>query len=167
MIRYSDNDATDALWEAVGGDRGLDAANDTLGLSRTTAGRFGAWGLTRTTAADQLLLLKAVFGEDSPLSASSRAYLRTLMGAVTPGQCWGVAAASDPHATAPALKNGWLERTATGLWDINSVGRVRFGGHTLLVAVLSDGQPSERAGVRLVERAATAAVHALVQNTAY
>lgn len=47
-----------------------------------------------------------------------------------------------------ALKNGWLPRTATGLWDINSVGRVTADGREYLVAVLSDGNSTKAGGFR-------------------
>lgn len=57
-----------------------------------------------------------------------------------------------------ALKNGWMPRSATGLWNINSIGQVTADGRTYLVAVLSGGQPSKEAGVALVESVAKAAV---------
>ncbi|MQY11824.1 hypothetical protein SRB5_19430 [Streptomyces sp. RB5] len=161
MIRQSDNDATDVLWSDLGGPRALDAANDTLGLGHTTAGDWGTWGLTQTTAADQITLLQAVFGDDSPLTAAARDYIRSLMGSIVPGQDWGVTAASDPGADR-ILKNGWLPRTRTKLWDVNSIGVVAYEGHELLVSVLSADQRTREDGIALVERVARTAVTALV-----
>ncbi|WP_419993337.1 serine hydrolase [Streptomyces boninensis] len=163
MIRSSDNDATDALWRAIGGTAGLDAANEALGLSGTSAGEFGRWGLTQTVPADQIRLLRAVFGDDSPLGPQARAFIAGLMGRIVPGQDWGVPAAADPGAPR-VLKNGWLRRSTTDLWDINSIGLVPYDGHLVLVAVLSADQPSREDGIALVERAAAAAVPALVDN---
>jgi hypothetical protein len=77
------------------------------------------------------------------------------MSRVAAEQSWGVSAASG---SGWALKNGWLQRDTTGLWDVNSVGRITSGGHRCLVAVLSDGNASMKDGVALVERAARAAV---------
>lgn len=159
MIERSDNDAATALWHTIGGGAGLDAANDRLGLDRTTGGSGELWGLTRTTAQDQVALLRAVFGQDSALSAASRAYISGLMGSVVPGQRWGVSAA-DSDDTGFALKNGWLRRSATGLWDVNSIGLVTYEGHRLLISVLSRGRPSEAAGIDLVEDVARAAAEA-------
>ncbi|MCL2554430.1 MAG: serine hydrolase [Actinomycetia bacterium] len=160
MIEQSDNDAATALWDAIGGGPGLAEANETLGLDHTTPGSGELWGLTQTTPGDQLTLLRAVFvGADSPLSSASRAYIAGLMGAVTATQNWGVSAADSDDAGF-ALKNGWLQRTRTGLWDVNSIGQVVRDGHRLLIAVLSSGQGSERAGIDLVERAATATADA-------
>ncbi|MFE2043929.1 serine hydrolase [Streptomyces sp. NPDC059477] len=156
MIEQSDNASASALWTAIGEAAGLDAANARFGLTGTRGGDAGSWGLTQTTAADQLALLQQVFGDGSLLSADSQAYVRGLMGQIAAGQQWGVSAAAD--ADAWALKNGWLPRTATGLWDINSVGRVSAGGREFLVAVLSDGNVSQAEGISVAEGAARAAV---------
>ncbi|WP_234314946.1 serine hydrolase [Streptomyces sp. NRRL F-5135] len=151
MMRRSDNDAATALREAVGGIEGLRAAHARLGMGRTEAER--AWGLTRTTASDQLTLLRAVFAPEAAAAAldgDSRAYLAGLMGRVVPGQDWGVSAAGGDWA----LKNGWLPRSDSGLWVIHSVGRV---DHRLM-AVLSDGHASMEEGIARVEEAAKGAM---------
>ncbi|MFC7220629.1 serine hydrolase [Streptomyces polyrhachis] len=163
MIRSSDNEATDRLWSVLGGPQALDRANGTLGLGATTAGGWGTWGLTQTTAADQLTLLRAVFAEDSPLSGESRRYVASLMGAIVPGQDWGVTAAG-PGAPR-VLKNGWLMRSRTKLWDVNSIGVVERDGHRLLLSVLTADQPTREDGIALVEQAASAAVRALVETS--
>ncbi|MFD7313948.1 hypothetical protein [Streptomyces sp. NPDC059883] len=156
MIKVSDNASADALWQAIGGADGLDAANERLGLTSTTGGSGPLWGLTQSTAADQIALLSAVFGADSgsPLGAGSQTYIQGLMGGIAAGQDWGVSAAG----VVTGLKNGWLARSATGLWDINSIGRIVADGHGYLVAVLSSGSVSKEAGISLVEKAAKTAV---------
>ncbi|MFG2556329.1 serine hydrolase [Streptomyces sp. NPDC048581] len=156
MIESSDNASASELWRTIGRAEGLDAANERFGLIGTEGGDGMLWGLTQTTAGDQLQLLRQVFGEDSELSEASRTYLRGLMGQIAVGQRWGVSAAADGSGW--ALKNGWLPRTATGLWDINTVGRVTVDGHDYLLAVLSDGNVTQAEGISLVEAAAVAAV---------
>ena len=156
MIENSDNTAASALWNVIGKAEGLDAANEKLGLTGTEGGDGALWGLTQTTAADQLTLLQQVFGDDSELSEASRSYLQGLMGQIEADQHWGVSAAADGSGW--ALKNGWLPRSTTGLWDINSVGRVTVDGHDYLVAVLSKGNTTQAKGISLVEAAAKAAV---------
>ncbi|MXM67676.1 hypothetical protein GR925_30630 [Streptomyces sp. HUCO-GS316] len=162
MIRRSDNAAANVLWRRIGRAPGLAAANKRLGLTSTTARPGAKWGLTRTTATDQIRLLRAVFGTGRPspegptaLNEASRTYIRTLMTRIVDEQAWGVSAASDPGW---ALKNGWLQRDTTGLWDVNSIGRITVDGHHYLVAVLSDGNTSMKDGIAAVERAARAAV---------
>ncbi|MGW0209635.1 serine hydrolase [Streptomyces sp. NPDC003233] len=167
MIERSDNTAANALWREIGQASGLAAANKRLGLTSTTGGPGVKWGLTRTTASDQMRLLRAVFDGDatgksgstgkSALNAQSRTYVRSLMGKVIPEQTWGVSAAGGSGG-ARALKNGWLQRNTTGLWDVNSVGQVTVNGHRCLVAVLSNGSASMSDGISLVERTARAAV---------
>ncbi|MFF3380183.1 serine hydrolase [Streptomyces sp. NPDC002680] len=164
MIELSDNASASALWTAIGKAKGLAAANKRFGLTDTEGGTGMLWGLTQTTAADQLTLLRQVFaenGESSRLSEASRTYLQGLMGSIAVDQDWGVSAAADGGTKGArfALKNGWLPRTATGLWDINSVGRVTAtDGREYLVAVVSNGNTTKAKGISLVESAARAAV---------
>ncbi|WP_237530884.1 serine hydrolase, partial [Streptomyces sp. SID3212] len=157
MIENSDNDATSALWTVIGSATGLDAANKRLGLIETQGGGGTVWGVSRTTAADQIRLLRSVFDATSPLTPESRAYIQKLMHHIAPGQDWGVsAAADDPAAT--ALKNGWLERSLTKKWDVNSIGRIEIDGRAYFLAVLTNGHTTQEAGIRLVEEASRAAV---------
>ncbi|WP_425314782.1 serine hydrolase [Streptomyces ambofaciens] len=160
MIESSDNDSASALWRAIGAADGLDAGNERFGLTRTRGGDGPLWGLTQTTAADQVALLRQVFVADgSELSEASRAYVRGLMGRIADGQRWGVSAAADDTGdSAWALKNGWLRRSTTGLWVADSIGRVTAGGRDRLVAVVSRGSATRAEGIALTEAAARAAV---------
>ncbi|WP_089103124.1 serine hydrolase [Streptomyces hyaluromycini] len=161
MIENSDNTSASDLWDIIGKATGLDAANKRFGLTGTEGGDGALWGLTQTTAADQLTLLQQVFGDDSKLSAASQAYIQGLMKTVESDQRWGVSAAADGSEF--ALKNGWLARSTTGLWDVNSIGRVTVDGTDYLVAVLSKGTVSQAKGISLVEAAAKAAVGAFTE----
>ncbi|MFG3249178.1 serine hydrolase [Streptomyces sp. NPDC048187] len=164
MIEESDNDSASALWRAIGAADGLDAANERFGLTGTRGGDGPLWGLTQTTAADQVVLLRQVFvAEGSALSEAARTYVRGLMERIADGQRWGVSAAADAAAdgvggSAWALKNGWLRRSTTGLWVVNSIGRVVSGGRGYLVAVVSRGSGTQAEGIALTEAAARAAV---------
>ncbi len=162
MIENSDNDSATGLWDEIGADPGLDAANARFGLTATEAGQDGYWGLTSTTADDQLRLLRQVFTDDSLLSATSRAYIQELLDQVEDDQRWGVGAAASNGGF--EVKNGWLPRDTDGLWVINSIGRVERDGHELLIAVVSDGNPTDTDGVDLVESVALAAAEALSGN---
>ncbi|WP_223148661.1 serine hydrolase [Aeromicrobium ginsengisoli] len=160
MIERSDNTAATALFNTIGGKAGLEAFNAVIGLDETVVGSNGYWGLTQTTAVDQLTLLKVVFGTGSVLTADSQAYEQGLMSNVVEAQNFGVSAAAD-DADDAALKVGYLQRSATGLWDVTSIGEIEAGGHTYLVAVLSDGNGSYDEGVALVDQVDRAAVDAL------
>jgi len=161
MIEHSDNDAANSLYLTIGARSGLDAANKRFGLTATEGGSDDYWGLTTTTAADQVKLLRQVFTGSSRLSASSRSYLQGLLSQVESDQRWGVSAAATGDFE---LKNGWLPRSATGLWVVNSTGRIDRDGHQLLISVLSDGNHSESQGITLIESVAKAAATALGSN---
>jgi Beta-lactamase enzyme family len=160
MIEDSNNQAANELWEAAGEGQGVKAANQEFGLRQTTPGDGIYWGLTSTTVEDQLRLLADLASSHSPLSAGSRSYELGLMRHVTAGQDWGVTAAAVP-GTAAAVKDGWLPDGSPTAWVINSIGVISRGGHEMLVAVLSSGQPSESAGITQVDAAAKAAVSAI------
>jgi len=153
MIVFSDNDAAVALWQKIDGSRGLTAANRTLGLRETKAST--RWGMTTTTAADQLRLLTALTSSKGPLTPQDRTYVMGLMKRVIPEQRWGVPAARQPGNTSVYVKNGWDTADVDGgRWLVNSIGRIVEDRHDWLIAVLSDHHVSQEAGIGVVEKAA-------------
>jgi hypothetical protein len=158
MIEDSDNDAASALWNDAGRAGGVDAANEAFGLHDTTGGPGIKWGITTTTANDQVRLLRQVFTIPSKLSASSQAYIQGLMRHVSSEQAWGVPLAAD-SGTKFAVKNGWLP--APKLWAVNSIGSVTHNGHHLLIAVLSHYNGSFGGGISVVEGIAKKAAGAV------
>jgi Beta-lactamase enzyme family len=161
MIENSDNDSASDLYDEVNGAEGIDDANRVFGLRQTTAGTGGYWGLTTTTADDQIRLLRLVFTRPSVLSSPSQHYSQGLMSQVEADQQWGVPAAADP-GTRFMVKNGWLPNPT--LWEINSIGEIVHEHQRLLIAVLSDDNASENSGIAVVEavaRAAAASVQGL------
>jgi beta-lactamase class A len=80
MIENSDNDSASALYADIGGPEGLDQANQVFGLTHTTAGTDGEWGLTSTTVDDQLRLLRQITVTPSVLTAAAQDYIQHLMG---------------------------------------------------------------------------------------
>ncbi len=86
------------------------------------------------------------------------------MSDVIDSQNFGVSAAAD-DADDAALKVGYLQRSATGLWDVNSIGEIEVGGDTYLMAVLSDDNESYESGVALVDEVARAALLPLRSET--
>jgi beta-lactamase class A len=160
MIENSDNGAASYLYDDDGGASGIDAANQAFGLTETTVGTNGAWGLTTTTADDQIRLLRLVFTTPSVLSPDSQGYIQSLMGQVEPDQQWGVPAAAD-SGTPFEVKNGWLPNPA--LWEINSIGEITHDGQSMLIAVLSSDNETEDDGISLVQDLAVRAADALAR----
>ncbi len=161
MIENSDDDAASDLYDDDGASSGIDAANKVFGLTETTVGTDGYWGLTNTTVNDQTRLLRLVFTTPSKLSAQSQAYIQGLMGQVESDQQWGVPAAADSE-TSFEVKNGWLPDPT--LWVINSLGQVTHDGQRMLIAVLSSDNETEDGGISLVQDVAVKAADALAQT---
>jgi beta-lactamase class A len=160
MITVSDNDAASTLWRQIGGAPGLAAANRTLGLRETRPNVH--WGMTTTTAADQIRLLTALTTPGGPLSPENQRFLLDLMGRVDVDQSWGIPAAAGQDATRSYVKNGWVTVAEDhDRWLVNSIGRITEPDHDWLVAILSDHQVSRRAGIQVVEKAAKYALREL------
>jgi hypothetical protein len=164
MIENSNDDAASDLYADAGSAEGLDQANQAFGLSETTAGTDGAWGLTSTTVDDQIRMLRLVFTRPSVLTSQSQDYIQDLMSQVEADQEWGVPAAAD-DGTPFMVKDGWLPSGTTGLWEINSIGEVVHDGQRMLIAVLSEDNATEDSGISLVQTVADAASGAMATST--
>jgi beta-lactamase class A len=153
MIEQSDNNAASELWDQVGGSTGVRRYNRRLGLHETHPHGGGRWGLTRTSAADQVTLVRNLLGRrPSTLSRRSQRFARSLMRHITPAQRWGVSAGPTARAHV-GLKNGWLPVSADHFrWAVNSIGWVRGGGRRYEIAVLTAHQPSEGYGIETIEQ---------------
>ncbi|MFI6597753.1 serine hydrolase [Nonomuraea sp. NPDC050536] len=159
MIRFSDNEAADRLWLKIGGAGAFTRAGRKFGL-RHTQGIPGdcldlyCWGITRTTAGDQVRLMHQLVSDRSPLRAKDRAQVLRLMGKVTKSQAWGIseAACRGEHV---ALKNGWLKRVSNKHWAVVSAGLIRGHGHVYAVAVLTEGSAEVGHGIATVQGVAT------------
>jgi hypothetical protein len=161
MIEHSSDDAATQLWNEAGGSAAVAAANRVLKLRHTIVGQAEYWGLTETTVTDQLQLLTDLTAANSPIDSAGRDYELGLMEDVQAGQRWGVSAAAAGGST-DAIKDGWLPDPR--LWVINSVGVVERGGQELLIAVLSDHNPTEAGGISAAAAAAMAAARAITQS---
>jgi len=161
MIEESDNDSATALWDAAGGAAGIGAFNATIGLTDTTPSpclvctgfEWPGWGLTTTTASDQLTLLDHLVSANDELGPSERQETLGLMEAVESSEDWGVSA-GVPSGTTVALKNGWVP-LQNGLWQVNSIGWIDGDRHDYLIAVLDEGNPDEQYGIDTIEQIST------------
>jgi beta-lactamase class A len=147
MIETSDNADATALWDQAGGPAAIAAFVHRVGMSNTTPNV--AWGLTTTTAPDQLKLLAQLALPGSLLTPANQAYALGLMEHVTSWEAWGVTG-GVPAGVTVALKNGWLP-LANGEWEINSIGYVNGDGKAYTIAVLTQGNPTMPYGVETID----------------
>lgn len=162
MIRRSDNGAATTLWNRLGRGDALDEFFEAAGMAHTKAGPRGYWGLTRVTAADQVVLMALLTQPNALLSEAGRTYARGLMAEVDPSQDWGVSAGPGKGTTVE-LKNGWLPRGKHG-WAVHSVGHVQGQGRDYLIAVLTLDNKSESRGIATVEGASKIVWRALAPS---
>jgi hypothetical protein len=108
-----------------------------------TLGSWG-WGLTATTPADQLELLKHIALPSSLLSNESQLFERNLMEHVYDAERFGIPTGVPPQATV-GVKNGWYDEHDTG-WQLNSAGYVHLGNTFYLACVMTSGSPTQAYG---------------------
>jgi Beta-lactamase enzyme family len=160
MIEQSDNTAATSLWYQVGGAAQIRLFNAEAGLTETTPSScvvcagfsWPGWGLSTTTPADQIALLRRLITPGSLLTDAERDYALSLLENVTPAQRWGVSGGVPAQVTV-ALKNGWLPLAGVDSdWQINSVGWISGGGRNYLMAVLTTGNPTEQYGIDTIDQ---------------
>ncbi len=152
MITVSDNNAATALFRRAGRAAGLQQVASGLGMTHTQVN--SSWGLTTTTAPDQVLLMRAIAYGHPLLRADDRAYMLGLMGRVDAGQRFGVGTLpAGTTGVTVQVKNGWLPYTPGG-WHDNTVGRVQGQGRDYAASILSTRNASDTAGRTLLTKAA-------------
>ncbi len=145
MIEDSLDSAADTLWTRLG-PASVGAFERAAGMTATTPATDGIWGTTTTTALDRLAMIRTVVQPNALLTDASRAYVLDLMEHITPSQDWGATGGVPPGVTV-ALKNGF---SVINGWQINTTGWVAGAGRDYLIAVLTDGNPSEQYGIDTV-----------------
>jgi Beta-lactamase enzyme family len=148
MIEESDNDDAQDLWDSEGRATAVGAFDTQAGLTQTAPDAAGYWGLSTTTAADQVQLLRTVAYPNAQLTPASQAYELNLMEHVESDQTWGVSAGVAAGSTV-ALKNGWLPLDSGG-WQVNSIGYVDGQGRDYVIAVLTDDD-TEANGINFIQ----------------
>ncbi|WDL98358.1 hypothetical protein [Alicyclobacillus sp. ALC3] len=149
MIEDSNNYDASELWNLSGGAWGIDQFLRTAGLDQTTPGLDGYWGLTQTSALDQVNLVRDYAYPNQLLGNPQRNYGLYLMEHVVSWEDWGVSG-GVPRGSTVALKNGWLPIGTQG-WEINSIGYINGVGRNYVVGVLTRNNPSEGYGIATIE----------------
>lgn len=160
MITESDDNAATALWNEVG-IPGMQAFLNKAGMRHTVLN--DAWGLTKLTAHDEMILLHVLTNANNVLGKYSRRYVLGLMASVVSSQRWGVSADAPPEVTVH-IKNGWLPYPDSNLsgsdWHVNSIGAFTGNGIGYQIVVLtapssaSDPDQTEGYGITTIEDAA-------------
>ena len=162
MIEDSDDNSATVLWQEDGGTSALDSFFSKVGALSTQAGDQDYWGLTTTTAEDQLKVVNQFAYPSSLLTSSSQDQIVDLLNQVTPSQHWGVSG-GVPSNVSVDLKNGWLPDSETFQdpymntddWIINSIGHIYGDGQDYTIAVYTDGNSSEEYGIDTIQALST------------
>lgn len=149
MMHYSHNrPPTSELYVQVGGAAGMEGIDARFGIVGTS--HTSLYGATVSTAEDRTRLVEQLLIGGGPLGPASVAVAWEWMRTVSAAQSWGASAAlPDGHSV--ALKNGFYPMSGRG-WRVGTTGVVEDpdeGRYAL--TVMTDGNPTEAAGIALVE----------------
>ncbi|MFG2938326.1 serine hydrolase [Streptomyces sp. NPDC048282] len=151
MITKSDNDATTKLWKQLGLTK-IKGFLSAAGMTQTTPGANGYWGLTQIDVRDEQKLLALVTAKNTVLSDNARAYILKLMGQVVSSQRWGTPY-GVPSGVSVHVKNGWLQRSTHG-WRVHSLGTFKGGGHDYQMTVLTHDNSTMQYGINTIQAVA-------------
>jgi len=163
MITMSDNVAATSLFYFGGGCTDLTTFNTLIPTHDTTVGcetpTYYGWGNTKTTAADQVAIVRTLAYDNQVLTPNARSYGLHLMESIVPTQRRGVTCGpwgttcdapnyADPVAgVTVALKNGWkyvptcTKQDDSCPWQVNSMGWVQGKDRDYVLAVLTTDDP--------------------------
>ena len=137
MIEVSDNSAGQALFDEVGGAPAIQAWDDSIGLTGTFV--YPAWGISTSTATDQITLLGVFARPNRYLDDASRAYGLSLLGHVEPSQVFGINV-GPPAPDVLAAKTGRMPFLGVR----NGIACVDGDGRDYLIAILTQNGPSDQ-----------------------
>ena len=157
MITYSDNDAADSIYLRVG-DAGLFEVARAAGMKRFSVA--GYWANAQITAADMARCFSRL---PRLLAGPHRRWAMGLFASVIDEQRWGVPRAAGKD-WAVFFKGGWR---ATGRGElVHQVGLLRKGGQRVVIAVLTDAQPSQLYAIHTVYGVAKRLLDPHIENRA-
>jgi beta-lactamase class A len=142
MIRTSDNHAASEVANLVGDSALLDVARR-AGMTEFSLG--ANWANEQISAADQVRLFAKLH---DLIPARYRSYARRLLSTVVASESWGIPAVARPSWTV-FFKGGW-RRTGLGHL-VHQVARLERPGRTFVLAVMTDGGPSEAYGIETIQ----------------
>ena len=163
MMHYSHNrPPTSRLYVRLGSAAGMEALDERFGIVGTSHTPW--YGRTVSTAENRTRLVEQLLIGGGPLSTESVQAAWEWMSGVSAAQSWGITAGL-PAGYGAALKNGFFPMSGAG-WRLGTTGVVRDPtGGSYAMTVMTDNNPSESAGIALVEKIARHINAALTTGT--
>lgn len=124
MIQSSNNDAACRLYASIGRAPALARFMSLVGMSNTVPGPGTAWGLTRTTVLDEVMLMRTIAYPSRILTAASRNYALTLMSHPDKDHRWGVSVGASPGQMYAQKTGSGPFSIYDGKWAVHCMGRI-------------------------------------------
>jgi len=141
MIKRSDNQSANAVYERVGEEALYELAHD-AGMGHFTT--QPVWGLSEITAAEQARFFSRL---ERYIPERHERYALRLLTRIVPSQRWGIPPAA-PKGWTLHFKGGW---SGEPNWRINQVMLLRKPPRRFAIAILTREQPSKNYGEQTIE----------------
>ncbi len=138
MIAASDNDAADEVYSRVG-DVHLYNLARRLGMRHFAVS--GYWGYAQLTTNDQALLMEHL---SKAIYPPHYAYARSLLSSIVSWDSWGIPQVARSRGWKVLFKGGWRGTDRGRL--VHQIARLERRGQTIVICVLTDGDPSSGYG---------------------
>ncbi len=142
MIRVSDNNAADAIYQAVG-DAGLYSVARKAGMKDFSAN--GWWTNAQLTPADQA---RFFLNMDALIPAQHVGFARRLLSTIASYQSWGTAEVGRAQGWEVYFKGGWRGTSRGQL--VHQSARLERAGERIAIVVMTDGDPSMSYGIATI-----------------
>ena len=143
MITESDNDAANWVYYQVGDARLYDLAQR-MGMRHFSIA--GYWANAQLTTDDQSLLMSKL---DKAIYPPYLGYARHLLSSIVSWESWGIPQVARPRGWKVFFKGGWRGTDRGQL--VHQVARLERGKETIVICVMTDGDPSMSYGEETIE----------------
>ncbi len=138
MITESNNDAADEIYSRVGDARLYSLANR---LQMRHFSVRGFWANAQLTTNDQARLMENL---STAIYPRYYVFARSLLSSVVSWESWGIPPVARPRGWKVFFKGGWRHTDRGQL--VHQVARLERRGQTIVICVLTDGDPSSAYG---------------------
>jgi beta-lactamase class A len=145
MIKVSDNDAAQSIYDKVGDDDGVNSYLKSIGITDMHMDELFGYSTTTPVAVVNLL---AKLQQGTILTNSGRTFAMNLMSDVSSDQQYGIGLTAPINATY-IMKDGWVQGP-DNKWTTGSIGIVTMPSSTYIIAIYAQNLSSKEDGFSMM-----------------
>ena len=149
MLQKSDLKATTRLWDALGGEAGMNEWFRRFEMKKTKAGENGQWGLSSTTPLDQSILLAHLARKNPLYTHSQQQQMKDVLHEKEGNKTWGM------RTTISDVTHYYGQKTTSPRkwndWRVHETSFIKTNEHAFILTIDTEGNPSPSYGMETIE----------------